>query len=128
MATFFKPALCALAILVAAASSSGVRAGGSGVDAGFLSGIEDLPLMEGLTERLDAGSTFDTPAGRFVEAYATGGRATRRQIEDFYAATLPQLGWAASGRLAFRRDGETLRIEILGGKPPYTIRFALAPE
>ena len=38
----------------------------------FVAGIEDLPLMGGLIEDVDAGLVFDKPEGRIVEAYATG--------------------------------------------------------
>ncbi|MEO5372663.1 MAG: hypothetical protein H7840_00110 [Alphaproteobacteria bacterium] len=97
-------------------------------DPRFLSDIDDLPLMEGLAEVPDAGSTFDTPAGRIVEAYGEGRALTRDQITTFYAATLPQLGWTAAGDASFRREGERLRIEILGDRPPLTVRFLVAPE
>ncbi|MEE9194648.1 MAG: hypothetical protein V3U44_02315, partial [Alphaproteobacteria bacterium] len=39
--------------------------------AGFISTIEDLPLMPGLTEE-EGGIVFDSALGRIVEAFATG--------------------------------------------------------
>ena len=39
---------------------------------------------------------FDTPAGRIVEAVASGA-VTRDEVLAFYAETLPQLGWDEGG-------------------------------
>ncbi len=36
-------------------------------DQGFVSAIDDLPLMPGLTEETEGTVVFDTPAGRIVE-------------------------------------------------------------
>ena len=71
----------------------------------FVTGTEDLPLMPGLAIVDGAGVVFDTPQGRIVEAYAKG-TARRDAVLDFYAATLPQLGWQALSRTSYRREGE----------------------
>ncbi len=98
----------------------------------FVSGIEDLPLMEGLTEAPGGALIFDTPGGRIVETYASGA-LSRRDVLDFYAATLPQLGWKRIGDTAFSRENEILRLEFtaldamsLKGTG-VTVRFALSP-
>lgn len=115
-------ALAVLTCLAAATPAAAVEGG-----AAFLSAIDDLPLMEGLSEAGDAGSTFDTPAGRIVEAYAEGPTASGDEVARYYAATLPQLGWATDGGAVFRREGEVLKVEIVGERP-LTVRFTLAPE
>ena len=91
---------------------------------------QDLPLMPGLEEDAQGRMVFDTAAGRIVEAYASGA-VSRAQVLDFYAATLPQLGWRREGEAAFRREDEILVLEFSAGKagsaPALTVRFALSP-
>lgn len=94
---------------------------------GFLAGFEDVPVMPGIEVVGDAGVAFDTPAGRIVEAYASGD-VTREAIIKFYQTALPQLGWTRTGKLAFRREGEKLTLELLGTKKDaVTVRFELGP-
>lgn len=93
----------------------------------FVSVIDDLPLMEGLAE-VGEGVEFTTPQGRIVEATATAAAGiSRRAVLGFYAETLPQLGWTATGEGAFAREGE--RLELLFGRSAgaLTVRFSLAP-
>ena len=93
----------------------------------FLAGLEDVPVMPGIDIVDNAGVAFDSPAGRIVEAYATG-KVTRNAVRSFYQAALPQLGWTRTGNLEFNREGERLKIELLGQAPePVTVRFELGP-
>ncbi|MBM3568543.1 MAG: hypothetical protein FJX46_07275 [Alphaproteobacteria bacterium] len=93
----------------------------------FHSAIEDLPLMPGLIEDKALTLSFDTPAGRIVEAGAFG-RLERAAVEGFYAETLPGLGWQAAGAGAYRRGGETLRLDFASRAGTLTVRFAIKPE
>ena len=96
--------------------------------AGFVSTIEDLPLMAGLIEE-EGGMVFDSARGRIVEAYATG-PVSEAAVRDFYDETLPQLGWRPLGKGAFRRENEILKVEFPGGPgaaPPLTVGFRLMP-
>jgi len=113
-------ALC-LAFLGLLLAAGAVRA----ADA-FVTGTEDLPLMPGLAPVAGAGLVFDTPQGRIVEAYAKGSSG-REAVLDFYAASLPQLGWQALGRTSYRREGETLRLELYPEGGALTVRFYLSP-
>lgn len=107
-----------------------VHAGGD--DDAFVTGIDGLPLMPGLVENAEEGMVFDTPAGRIVEAYASGSVARERVIE-FYASTLPQLGWRRDSETAFSREDELLSLELNAGQtqqsppPTVTVRFSLSP-
>ncbi len=95
----------------------------------FVTAIDDLPLMPGLIEASDDAMVFDAPAGRIVEAYASGA-VSRNQVLEFYARTLPQLGWQRAGDGRFRREGEILKLEFPDGgaqAPDLTVRFALSP-
>lgn len=109
-------------------------AAGTARAAGFVEGVEDLPLMDGLEAEPGSAIVFDKPDGRIVEAFATG-RVPRAEAVSFYEATLPQLGWAEAGAgaapkggLAFARDGETLRLEFRETKGVLRVRFAIAPD
>lgn len=113
------------AVLVVAALLGG-SAGARAQDAQFLSTIEDLPLMPGLTEDADRSVVFDAPSGRLVESFATG-TVDRDQVIAFYARTLPQLGWRADDGARYVREGEVLVLEFARRGPTLTVRFALAP-
>ena len=96
---------------------------------GFVSGIEDLPLMPGLTETDEGSLVFESATGRFVEVYAIG-NVEPVNVTAFYGESLPQLGWSPAGPTIYRRDGEVLMIEYLpAGETgvPLTVRFALSP-
>jgi hypothetical protein len=108
---------------------TGAYAGSDVPAAGFFSGIEDFSLMPGLTELPDTTLIFDSPSGRFVEAYATG-RVTSAEIERFYSASLPQLGWGPAAGSSYQREGEVLEIEVVGraaNDGTRTVRFAISP-
>lgn len=103
-----------------------------GRPAGFLSVIDDVPLMPGLSERAEAAVVFDKPEGRIVEAEASG-RATRADVLKFYASSLPQLGWRARGEGKFLRDREELVLSFVSGPNggqggSLTVRFTLSPD
>lgn len=116
----------AVAVLVALPGLTSVSAhAGDDADA-FVTGIDGLPLMPGLVEKPGEGMVFDTPAGRIVEAYATGNVA-RKPVLDFYASTLPQLGWRRDADTSFSREDEVLTLELSGDDKPLIIRFALSP-
>jgi hypothetical protein len=96
--------------------------------AAFLSVIDDVPLMPGLTERADAAVVFDKPEGRIVETEATG-RLVRAEVLKFYAASLPQLGWRARSEGRFLRDKEELAISFASGAGgALSVRFTLSPD
>ncbi|KIL97261.1 hypothetical protein CCC_00322 [Paramagnetospirillum magnetotacticum MS-1] len=93
----------------------------------FLSAYEDLPLPPGLTEAVGSGMSFDSPSGRIVEAYAHGA-AKPADILKFYAATLPQLGWARANDRLYRREAEVLRLETTQDRAGVTLRVTISPE
>ncbi len=101
----------------------------TGADAadGFLSRLEDLPLVPGLSEDTGAGVSFDTADGRIVEAFARG-KVTERQVLDFYRETLPQLGWTPESPTEYRRSGERLRIALMSDARGLVVRYSLSPQ
>ena len=114
--------LCSLAALYEAPAY-----GQEPTQGGFVAGVDDLPLMAGLSEGPEAGFVFDKPSGRIVEAYASG-EIVPEAIVRFYEETLPQLGWKRLGELAFTREGEVLRITVTGADGKVIVRFSLLPE
>lgn len=97
-----------------------------GADA-FVSVIEDLPLMDGLTENENAAVTFDSAGGRIAEAEARGD-AKPAQVRRFYTQVLPQLGWERTGESVYRREREQLRLAIeADGDGGTVIAFSVSP-
>ena len=96
----------------------------------FMSGFEDLPLMDDLKQAEDTAVSFDTPAGRIIEAYAQSNEIGKRKIVDFYNKTLPQLGWKRQpenkkgASVSYTREGEVLTISI-DESMPVSVRFEL---
>jgi len=95
--------------------------------AGFLSIAEDVPLMPGLSENADAATVFDKPTGRIGSTEAKG-NVSQAAVKQFYAATLPQLGWRSAGAELYRRDTERLKISFAGRDGALTVRFELLPQ
>ena len=98
---------------------------------GFISVIEDLPLMTGLVEVKGSALVFSTPQGRIAEVSAKGrsGDAARpKKVVAFYARTLPQLGWKAAGASNWVREGERLRVAVLVKKNTLIAQFSLTPK
>ncbi len=102
----------------------------------FLSAIDDLPLMTGLSEVDGSVMVFDSPSGRIVETL-TMGNMTEARILTFYSETLPQLGWTESTPGHFSREDEVLMLDFPQamtpsgasptGTPPTVARFMLSP-
>lgn len=113
--------------LFALAISLSLVAGSASADSAYLADIDDLPLAEGLVEDPGARVVFDKPAGRIVEAVASGPVAARA-VREFYAQTLPALGWQAVAAGIWGRGGERLKIEIDRAGPPVVVRFAITPQ
>jgi hypothetical protein len=93
----------------------------------YLRGIQDLPLMRELTELEETSVVFDKPAGRIVISLAQG-EVSEADVLDFYASTLPQLGWTLEGKATFHREGEVLRIEFEVDDKPLRVHFSLSPN
>lgn len=139
---FPVPALAALVVLGLGSgglSLAGLRAssghllvfgaliGDARAAAGFLSIAEDVPLMPGLAESPEAATVFDKPSGRIANTEAKGA-VTAAAVRQFYAATLPQLGWQNAGAERYRRENEQLRISFTGRDGALIVRFELLPN
>jgi|SaaInlStandDraft_2_1057019.scaffolds.fasta_scaffold152949_1 hypothetical protein len=116
--------LTTLVAVMLAASAGSVTA------AEFFRSIDDLPLAPGLTEAVEQGVQFDSPAGRIVTAVAqssAGKTPPISTVRAFYRRVLPPLGWIAGAADTYKREGErlTLRFENAGGR--IIVRIRLVP-
>jgi len=94
----------------------------------FVGGMEDVPLMAGLTESAGERVEIDSPAGPIVQVTATGS-PSKADVLASYTDMLPRLGWRPEGAGVFCREGKTLAIEVEESVSPWiTVRFALFPE
>jgi len=93
----------------------------------FVAGTEDIPLMPGLRSQESTLVVFDKPQGRIIEVEAKGA-VSRAAVEKFYATSLPQLGWTADGRNAWRRESERLRLAFKGQDGDLRVAFSLSPR
>jgi len=95
----------------------------------FLSVIDDLPLMPGLRENFDGALSFDTANGRIAEIAASG-TVEAGAVIDYYARTLPQLGWKLEPLDTYVREDEVLNIiieSINGNSTQVIVHFRLSP-
>ncbi|MDO4162347.1 MAG: hypothetical protein Q4D80_05020 [Pseudomonadota bacterium] len=87
----------------------------------FIDGMEDIPLMDGLSQITQDDISFGNEETRLLEAYLTSRRLTFSKVSAFYKESLPQLGWIYQGNrgnsLLFDRDGETLEVIREASKP-----------
>lgn len=94
----------------------------------FLSVIDDLPVMNGMTEVEDAAVSFETANGRIAEAVIVGAVSVE-DVRAFYDAVLPQFGWQRQSDGSFVREGERLRLEIMASTAGQTsARYSLSPD
>ena len=112
--------LIPVALLIAALGAAPARA------QHFVPGTEDVPLMRELAPVKDSDLVFDKPEGRIIEASARG-KVTKSAVRGFYASTLPQLGWKASGE-SWTRDTETLHLDFGGRDGDLWVTFTLLPK
>ena len=94
----------------------------------FLQSVDDLPIMDGLTEVANATVVFDKPGGRIVEAYATGRGLSTAEVLKFYAGTLPQLGWQRLSETEYQRESERLKLTVTRSEDKLTLRYDIAPR
>lgn len=92
----------------------------------FFQSIDDLPVAPGLTEVVDEGVEFDSPAGRIVTAVAAGD-ARSDAVRAFYRKALPSLGWSAAPDGTYRRDGEVLTLRFETVEKAVKLRIRVVP-
>ena len=90
-------------------------------NAGFIDGLEDIPLMGGLQQNTDDIVSFGNEEARFIEVSLSSAKVGFKKVEAFYRESLPQLGWTYQGTFddtaVFYRDSESLSIRKENNKP-----------
>jgi len=80
----------------------------------FIEGLEDVPIMDGMTQIKDSGINFGNAESRFVESHLSSPTLHFNEVKSFYQKTLPQLGWAQVGddknMVLFAREKEIMEI------------------
>ena len=93
--------------------------------------IQDLPLMPGLVELADQALVFDKPEGRILESAALSQGPSMDEVQEFYRASLPALGWRVSSHadlgLVYIRDHELLQIRFDRRETSLFVRFMISP-
>jgi len=88
--------------------------------------MEDLPLMQGMSERPDDTTVFDNPNGRIIE-FSTQTSESTAAVKDFYAQTLPPLGWKAADATHFVREKEELKLDFNKKGDATIVHFSVTP-
>ena len=88
----------------------------------FVSGFEDIPLMEGLKQIESDDIAFGNEETRYLEAQLVAVRNKNfADIQKFYRETLPQLGWTEQAGsatfLQFSRENDILEINQVETTP-----------
>jgi hypothetical protein len=94
----------------------------------FTKVIDDLPLMPGLTPQEDEDVLFVAGPGRIAQTTASG-PVDIDEVYNFYAKSLPQLGWKKIDARTYERDNERLKLDVSGVNPAATtiVRFSVEP-
>lgn len=99
--------------------------------AAFYETIDDIPVLTGLLELTDNSVVYDKPQGRYIQMVLFSDSLPAERIKSFFAASLPQLGWAPSKNLDqtihFTRGKEQLRLDLSTYHQDQTITFTLSP-
>jgi hypothetical protein len=83
---------------------------GAGTATLYFASEPDLPLPPGFVEDAEQSTVFDTGGARILDLVAVATKSA--DIGNFYAETLPGLGWQNAGSGQFTRDRERLRIDV----------------
>ncbi|MDA0782243.1 MAG: hypothetical protein PQ612_09535 [Rickettsiales bacterium] len=94
----------------------------------YVSGIEDMPVYHGFKEQEGAAISYDTTNGRIINAEFYSPDASVSDVKLFYEATLPQLGWSVVEPDIYRRDGETLELNITKKNGQTALKFTIRPS
>lgn len=80
----------------------------------YFSALSDLPVAPSLREEPGSAVRFDQPEGRIIVLQAVG-TAEPSDIMEFYAKTLPALGWTLKAPGQYVRDREVLLLDVKPG-------------
>jgi hypothetical protein len=88
----------------------------------YFEALYDIPIMPGLEEMKDQAMLFDKPDGKIASVVAISKTLKPKEVDGFYNATLPPLGWEKMGPKSYIRGAEKLELRI-EENPPFTILY-----
>lgn len=97
----------------------------------FISGMEDVPIMNGFKQIQSDTVSFGNESSHFLEATLESDNVSYKDYRKYYTDTMPQLGWklkkSTQLKLVFLRGQETLEISQEYAKP-LTLRISVYGE
>jgi hypothetical protein len=95
----------------------------------FFAEQPDLPLPAGMTEDVENSTVFEGGDIRIMDLVATG-PIKPDVIVEFYAQTLPALGWNLASPNLFMRDHERLTLQVTTSKTSTgsTLKIRIEPK
>ena len=94
----------------------------------FFQSLYDIPIPSDLYEIKDMAIAFDKPHGRIAYAgAASNSNLDEKAILDFYAKTLPQMGWIMKKPSLYQRDNEQLQLLFVQNDQSGMVQFMLFP-
>jgi hypothetical protein len=94
----------------------------------FFSSMQDIPLVNGLSELSDQTVTFDKPEGRIVESVAEIESGNTASVKKAYDDTLPQLGWTKISDNSYTRESESLTLNFESYDGRNFVRILVRPK
>ena len=98
----------------------------------FFEVLPALPLMEGLKEDKESTFIFDKPDGQIVEVTVSSATLSYEEVLEFYASSLPQLGWKKISKNQFAKINEILIFVAENAQAPRpsgtTLKVILLPR
>lgn len=93
----------------------------------FFETLYDVPVMAGLEEIKAEALLFDKPDGKIAFVKAASKTLSVSKITEFYAQTLPQMGWKKTKENQYVRGNEQLQIDVKSQNPFTIVEFTLSP-
>lgn len=93
----------------------------------YFEALYDVPIMKGLEEVKEQAMLFDKPGGRIASVVAVSKTVGAKEIQDFYGAALPQLGWKKVHENQYVRGEDQLVLDLVRRPPVTVLHFTLSP-
>ncbi len=93
----------------------------------YVPGTEDLPVYDGFQPSDTKNLIYDSTDGRIIDASYSSQNVNIVEVKAFYAETLPQLGWRKNKSSEYRRDGESLKINVTTKNNITYLKFTIRP-
>jgi len=93
----------------------------------FIEGLGDIPIYKKMEYLEDSLILFDKIDGRYVST-KTKGNYSQKEVQEFYAKALPNLGWTSRKKNFFEREDELLEIKFFNEEDKTIAIFKIFPK